>query len=221
MTVAVFIPAFNEGERIAATVEAAWTIEGVDVVTVVDDGSTDDTRVQALIAGATVVSLGENVGKGAALATALSDASFDYYLLLDADLGVSAEQAVLLLAPVMVGEADMAIARFPRPVKEVGFGKVKGLAAGAIAKVDPSFDCQAPLSGQRALSAECVRAVMPLAEGFGAEVAMTIRALRSGMRVIEVETEMTHAATGNDLAGMLHRSRQYGDVRRALRELGL
>ena len=216
MTIAVFIPAYNEAERIGATVEGAWSIEGVDRVTVVDDGSTDDTRVKALIAGASVVRLEENVGKGGALTAALEDAMFDYCLFLDADLGETASQGVLLLAPVVAGEADMAIARFPRPAKKVGFGKVKGLAANAIARVDPTFDCQAPLSGQRALTAACAKAIVPLADGFGAEVAMTIRALQAGMRLLEVETEMSHAATGNDLAGTLHRARQYRDVRRAL-----
>jgi len=47
--VAVVIPAHNEAERIAATVQAAARIAGVHTVLVVDDGSTDDT---AAIAGA-------------------------------------------------------------------------------------------------------------------------------------------------------------------------
>ena len=41
--VAVVIPAYNEADRIAATVTAAFTLPGVDVVLVASDGSTDST----------------------------------------------------------------------------------------------------------------------------------------------------------------------------------
>ena len=43
MAVAAVIPAYDESARVAATVTAALTVEGVDLVVVVDDGSTDDT----------------------------------------------------------------------------------------------------------------------------------------------------------------------------------
>ena len=221
MDVSVFIPAFDEEERVGATVETAWGIEGVTQVVVADDCSSDSTGRQALLAGASVVTLPEHQGKGGALTIAMADSTFDYCLFLDADLGKSAEQAVLLLAPVVAGELDMAIARFPKPAKRTGMGKVKGLAYDAIARVAPDFDCQSPLSGQRAFSAECIKALMPLADGFGVEVALTVKALRQGFRVAEVETQMTHAATGNDPAGYAHRALQYRDVKRAIAELGI
>ena len=221
MQVTVFIPAYNEAAKIATTVNAAWRIDGVNNIVVIDDGSTDDTRIQALIAGATVLRLEENTGKGGALMTALEDAHFDYCLFLDADLGKTAEQGVLLLAPVMAGELDMSIARFPSPAKKAGFGKVKGLASSAIAQVDPNFECHSPLSGQRAFSTKCIHSLLPLADGFGVEVALTIKALQQNWRIGEIPTLMQHSATGNDFAGMAHRLRQYKDVRRAVLELGL
>ena len=46
-SVAVVIPAKNEAERIEATIEAARRIDGVDLVVVVDDGSTDATAAVA------------------------------------------------------------------------------------------------------------------------------------------------------------------------------
>jgi len=58
------IPAFQEGPRIAAVVEAAC--RHLPVV-VVDDGSTDDTATRAEAAGATVLRQIPNAGKGAAL----------------------------------------------------------------------------------------------------------------------------------------------------------
>jgi hypothetical protein len=47
-------------------------------------------------------------------------------------------------------------------------------------------------------------------------VAMTMDALRAGLRVVEVEVDLRHAATGRDLAGLLHRGRQARAVAREL-----
>ena len=65
--VTAIVPAKDEEERIDATVRAALGIEGVDVVVVVDDGSTDRTAVTARAAGARVVRHHRNRGKAAAL----------------------------------------------------------------------------------------------------------------------------------------------------------
>jgi hypothetical protein len=44
------------------------------------------------------------------------------------------------------------------------------------------------------------------------EVAMTIDAIRAGMRVVEVQTTMSHRETGRDLAGFIHRGKQFRDI---------
>ncbi|MGO1227421.1 MAG: glycosyltransferase family 2 protein [Brachybacterium sp.] len=67
--VAVVIPAKNEAERIEATIESARRITGVDLVVVVDDGSTDATSAVAMGADALVVRHKTNRGKAAAMAT--------------------------------------------------------------------------------------------------------------------------------------------------------
>ena len=53
--VAVVIPAKNESDRIKETVAGASGLPGVDLVVVVDDGSTDNTAGLAGDAGATVL----------------------------------------------------------------------------------------------------------------------------------------------------------------------
>lgn len=218
MSVSVLIPAHNEGALIADTVAAARSIDGVTQVIVVDDASEDDTAARAEAAGAKVIRLVFNVGKGAALEAGASRvASADHVLLLDGDLGTTAAQASALLRPLLDGRADMAIARFPKPAGKAGFGLVLRLARWGIRHLGgPGFDPQAPLSGQRALTARCLEATRPFASGYGVEVALTVRALRNGMRVTEVETTMSHAATGRDLAGFIHRGRQFVHVAIAL-----
>lgn len=220
------VPAYNEVERVASTVKAIGALPQVEGVLVVDDGSSDATARAASTAGARVLTLGHNLGKGAALDRGLAwlaeNAPGATLLLLDADLGDTAAQAGALLEPLVRGEADMAIARFPRATGKAGFGLVKGLARWGIRKLgSKSFSAEAPLSGQRALTPTAVEACVPFARGYGVEVALTVRALRAGLRVVEVETTMAHAATGRDLAGFVHRGRQFAHVARALVSLAL
>lgn len=223
MNVTVLMPALNEQDRIAASVTAALAVAPITGVIVIDDGSTDATARIAEEAGALVVRLESNAGKGAALDAGYRIAApdADVLVLLDADLGESAAQAALLLDPVIAGDADMTIARFPRPTGKAGFGLVMGLARWGIRTLGGPFDAHAPLSGQRALTAAAARACTPFAFGYGVEVALTVRALRAGLRVAEVETTMSHAATGRDLAGFAHRGKQFVDVLGALARLTL
>lgn len=218
--VVALVPAHNEEERIAQTVSAILSLEDVNECIVIDDASSDETAQKAADCRARVVRLQRNVGKGAALnAGAKYCEDADIVLLLDGDLGSSASQADLLLKPLLEGTADMTIARFPRPTGKAGFGLVKNMARKEIAKMGNGFDAQAPLSGQRALTRACLDAVLPFASGYGVEVGLTIRALRQNFRLLEVETTMTHAATGRDLSGFIHRGKQFVHVWSALMKL--
>ena len=220
MNVAVLIPAHNESATVAETVRAALSIDGVRRVVVIDDGSDDDTDQHAEEAGAKVVRMLGNRGKGTALeagAARVEDA--DVVLLLDADLGDTAAQAAALLAPIAAGEADMTIAGFPPSTRKAGFGLVKGLARWGIRTLGGTFEATAPLSGQRALTRECLATIRPFSAGYGVEVGLTVRALRAGFRLAEVPTEMSHASTGRDVAGFIHRGRQFAHVALALARL--
>ncbi len=67
MALAIVIPAFQEAATIAGLVARARTILPDAPLLVVDDGSTDGTGDAAASAGARVLALGGNEGKGAAL----------------------------------------------------------------------------------------------------------------------------------------------------------
>ncbi len=73
----VLIPVYNAGKTISQVVRAAKQ-HGVDVL-VIDDGSSDDTVPAAVTAGARVVSLLSNQGKGAALRIGFSYALRERY----------------------------------------------------------------------------------------------------------------------------------------------
>jgi glycosyltransferase involved in cell wall biosynthesis len=223
--VAVVIPAYNEADRVGATVTAAATLPDVDVVVVVDDGSRDGTARVAGQAGASVLRHARNRGKAAAMETGAEAVRLldqrepqgapRLLLFLDADLGATAAEAGSLVTPVAKGEADMTIAVFAARVKLGGHGFVVGLSASGIRRATGWTPAQ-PLNGQRCLTRAAFDAARPLARGFGVETGMTIDLKRKGLRITEVEVPLAHRATGADLRAQLHRARQFADVAWAL-----
>jgi glycosyltransferase involved in cell wall biosynthesis len=226
--VAVVIPAKNESDRIQETVAGASGLPGVDLVVVVDDGSTDNTAGLAGDAGATVVQHSRSRGKAAAMetgaeavrlaettATSGTVGPARHLLFLDGDLGATAGETAPLIEPVRAGEADMTIAVFTDPVRQGGHGFVVGLSGAGIERATGWRPAQ-PLNGQRCLTRAAFELARPLAAGFGVETALTIDLLNLGMRVTEVEVPLAHRATGNDWHSQLHRARQFADVAKAL-----
>jgi len=214
MTIAAIIPAFNEEKTIRDTIQALQSIKLIDEIWVIDDGSTDQTAEIAAAAGASVHKLAQNRGKGGALAMGVNLAKADILCFVDADLGSSAKEFALLIPPVLNKETDMAIAAFPPAKRRGGFGLVKGLARYGIVKLC-GYRPHSPLSGQRVLR-RCVWEKINCcsAQGFGVEVGLTVECLRNGYRLQEIAVEMTHRETGRDLAGFVHRARQFVDVAR-------
>jgi glycosyltransferase involved in cell wall biosynthesis len=203
---AAIVAARNEADSIAETVKALWRVPGIGRVVVVDDGSTDHTAVLAAGAGADVVPSGGAHSKGRALDAGLSGLDAPWYLLVDGDTGATAEGAAPLLTAVMDGSADLAIGRLPKATGG-GFGLIKGMTARLV-RMACGFEATEPMSGQRAVSRAVVRACRPLASGFGVDAAMTVDAVRLGFRVVEIDVEMSHRATGKRVSGFVHRGRQ-------------
>src|SRR5690348_9344823 len=119
--VAAVIPAKDEAARVAATVRAVRELPGVELVVVVDDGSSDATAEVAREAGAEVVRHARNRGKAAAMTTGAGwvahheaiegrvGGSDDRrpLLFVDADLEDSAANLGVLVAPVLEGRTEI------------------------------------------------------------------------------------------------------------------
>lgn len=214
-SVVALVPAKDRADSVGATVAALQRVERLDRILVVDDGSADATVDRARAAGAEVLRLPTNRGKGAAvMAGAAACPEADMFLLIDADVARTAGAADTLLDPVLSGEADLVIGVLPPAAGRGGFGAIKRLSAAGVRRACGRTPT-APLSGQRAIRAQYLRNLHS-AERFGLEVAMTIDAVRAGARLAEVEVPMDHRHTGRSLSGFLHRGRQGLDIVRAL-----
>ena len=121
--VAAVIAAHNVGRAVAATVRACRAIPSVDLLIVVDDGSTDDTGRAARAAGAVVVRHPINLGQGAALQTGityvLERTDARYLVTFDADGQHDPAYLMEVVQPVLDGVYDMCIGS--RCIKNEGF----------------------------------------------------------------------------------------------------
>jgi glycosyltransferase involved in cell wall biosynthesis len=214
---AIVVAARNEADRIGATLGALRRALPGAALWVADDASTDRTAEVALAAGAQVVSRRRAHGKGAnvtaAVEAALSvDPAPRLVLLCDADLGDSAANLTALVEAVERDECGLAVAAFNRRIGG-GFGIALGFSRWAIRR-RCGLETTAPISGQRAMRVEVLRAVLPFARGYGMETGMTIDAVRAGYRLREYELGLDHRATGRGPAGFAHRALQLCDFAR-------
>jgi len=112
MKLSILMPVYNEERTLAAALKRVLDVDyPVEVeVVAVDDGSRDGTAgVLEAISDPRLVRRAHpvNRGKGAAVRTALAEATGDYVIICDADLEYSPEEIPRLLAPVLAGESEV------------------------------------------------------------------------------------------------------------------
>ncbi|WP_153552732.1 glycosyltransferase family 2 protein [Halomicrobium sp. LC1Hm] len=186
------IPAYNEGRTIGSVV--LETLPYVDIIIVVDDGSDDRTAAISEAAGAEVISLGSNRGKGAALKVGFEQA-MDYgasvIVTLDADGQHNAGSIPELIAPIEAGEAEVVVgSRQLTGDGEPSFARCFGRwmldSATNLTLESPVCDTQ---SGYRSFSRDALEVVGDIQVGMGVESEMLIHCDRAGLTVSEVAIE--------------------------------
>lgn len=205
------IPAYNEEENILNTIDNVKSIDLIDEIVVVDDGSTDKTSEIVKDLDVKLIKLEKNSGKGYAIKKAIETMDYEYLVLLDGDLGKSSGEINKLIKPVIENECDVTIARFGKAKKKGGFGLVKNLAKFGVyfytgEKIDTT------LSGQRVYKKEVIESINYIPDRFGIEVAMTVGTFRNKFRIKEVDVTMSHSETGRNISGFIHRGRQFADI---------
>jgi glycosyltransferase involved in cell wall biosynthesis len=167
--VVVIVAAREEADRIAATIDALKEGFPAARIIVADDASSDGTSDLALARGAEVVSRRRPHGKGGNMTAAAATIARltelgepPIFLLCDGDLGASARQLARLVEAVEAGECDLAVGAFSMRVGG-GFGVALGFSRWAIER-RCGYRAGAPISGQRAMRGEVLRAVLPFAD---------------------------------------------------------
>jgi glycosyltransferase involved in cell wall biosynthesis len=106
------VPAYNEAESIGRVIDEVREFDpGIDIV-VVDDGSVDSTAAAARAHNVRVLRLPFNLGIGGAVQTGFRYAfeqGYDVAVRVDGDGQHDPSQLAAVLAPVLAGDADIAI----------------------------------------------------------------------------------------------------------------
>lgn len=170
--VSLVIPAYNEADTIGPVLDVVGHMPEIDQVIVVSDGSTDDTALVARLAGARVVELPTNQGKGAAMHMGVEAAQgSDVIIFLDADLvGLTPAHVHALLDPVLSGDVEATV----------------GVFEGGRVSTDLALALAPFLSGQRALRRHLLEKVAIGDSRFGVELALNRALKRRGVSIREV-----------------------------------
>lgn len=188
MRVTVAIPCYNEERTISKVVsDFRRALPDAELV-VFDNGSTDASAEQAQRAGARVVRV-ERRGKGHVVQEIFSEVRTEICVLVDGDDTYLAEDAPSLLAPLVAGEADMAVGNRLESAPRSALARSRhlgNLMFLGLVNILTRQSFQDILCGFRALNRTFLDRVTPTSGGFEIETELTLRAVSNGMRIREV-----------------------------------
>jgi len=198
------VPAWNESGAIGGVVDEIKDSDASIDVVVIDDCSTDDTADVAESRGATVLRLPFNVGIGGAVQTGFRYAleqGYEVAVRLDGDGQHVASEIAKILAPLEAGDADLVIgSRFVEPdgvyrpplARRIGirvFARLVSILGGQ--RVTDTT------SGFVALDRAGIELFATQFPHDYPEVEATLVALRSGLRVAQVQVAMRERTAGS------------------------
>lgn len=186
----VIIPAFNEARAIGNVIE---DIPGglVNEVVVVNNASTDETAENARRAGATVVTEPRR-GYGYACLRGMEHARLkrpDIVVFLDGDYSDHPDEMPLLVGPIIHGDADFVVGSRMRGGSEPGAMLPQALIGNRIACFLMGRIWGArytDLGPFRAVRFDALESLSMQDKTFGWTVEMQIKAVRAGLRCMEV-----------------------------------
>jgi glycosyltransferase involved in cell wall biosynthesis len=197
------VPAWNEEGAIGKVVDEIRAFDPTADVVVVDDASTDATAAVAEGRGATVLRLPFNVGIGGAVQTGIRyarDEGYEIAVRLDGDGQHDASELGKLLAPIRAGDADLVIgSRFVDPGGKYRppFARRMGIRIFArLVSVLGGQRVTDTTSGFVALNRAGIELFALEYPHDYPEVEATLVALRSGLRLGQVQVEMRERQAG-------------------------
>ena len=192
--VSILMPVFNERATIAQAVRRVRTVPLDLELICVDDASTDGTRVEL----ETLLRMGEidklviheaNRGKGAAIRSALEQATGDVVVVQDADLEYDPSDILKLLGPVQDGRADAVFgSRFRGEVSRVLY-YWHSLGNGMLTTLSnmvTNLNLSDMETCYKLVRTDLMRSLPLKSDRFGFEPELTARLAQSRARIYEV-----------------------------------
>jgi glycosyltransferase involved in cell wall biosynthesis len=200
--VSIVIPAYNEARRLPATL-AGWQAflgAGADTweILVVDDGSHDATPEVAEAAGARVVRLGRNQGKGGAVKAGVLAAVGQTVVYADADLNVPPAHLTPARELLDAG-ADLVVGRRDLSEYALAEGPVRLLAGGLVQvtrRLVVLSSIQDTQCGFKVFRRGLARAVFSTTRirSFAFDIEALFLARKLGARIVEMPVTTTYRA---------------------------
>jgi glycosyltransferase involved in cell wall biosynthesis len=197
--IAILIPCYNEELTIAEVVrEFCEQIPNADIY-VFDNNSTDRTVEVARQAGAKICSE-RRQGKGYVVQAMFRDIEADFYVMVDGDHTYPSTEVHRLLAPILSGQADMAVGSRLTSHSKSEFKSFNRWGNRFFLNVINSIfrqNLSDILSGYRAFNRRFVKNIPIFGGGFEIEAELTIKALERGYRIIELPIDLTARPIGS------------------------
>jgi Glycosyl transferase family 2 len=197
--IAILIPCYNEAKTIAEVVAAFKRELPSAVIYVFDNGSTDNTAIEAKSAGAVVHSELRR-GKGNVVGSMFRRIDAEIYVMVDGDGTYPPEKVHNLLWPIQKGLADMVVGSRLHPEAKSSFRKLNLLGNRLfLSAVNSIYKSRITdlLSGYRAFSRRVVKGLPLMSAGFDIETELTMKCLQQRLIIHEVPVNLTCRPEGS------------------------
>ena len=194
MKLSVIMPAYNEKQTIEEIIRKVEAVEIDKEIIVVDDASTDSTgdilsRLERELPDLVVVRHEQNMGKGAAIRSALPHVRGEIVIIQDADLEYDPQEYPKIIAPIKSGNADVVYgSRFlGGPHRVLYFWHyVANRLITTIANALYNVNLNDLETCYKAFRTEAIKALEIKSNRFGFEPEITAKVIKARYRIYEV-----------------------------------
>lgn len=205
------IPAYNEELALGSVI--LRTLQYVDKVIVIDDGSSDKTKEVSNLAGADLITHSTNLGKGQGLKSGFeaikslndsienSNETYDIIITIDGDGQNNPDEIPLLISPIEAGNADFVNgSRYLEGSDEddtPSYRRVGQKVLDKATNISSGLEITDSQSGFRAFSKKAIGYFKLNDSGFAIESEMLSDAAEAKLKIIEVPITVRYDLNGS------------------------